>query len=77
MKASDEKDEYLIETKMPIFNGFENIVENGAFAHNEQMLRFPQYLQINSNLAFFLSIRYSFLSSDAFIGDESKIAYEV
>ena len=25
---------------------FENIIENGAFATNEQMLLFPKYLQI-------------------------------
>ena len=42
MKASDEKDEYLMETKIQILNGFENIVENGAFAHYEQMLHVPQ-----------------------------------
>jgi hypothetical protein len=35
MKASDEKDEYLMESKMPICNGFKNIVENGAFSKGE------------------------------------------
>ena len=27
---------------------FENVVENGAFAHYEQMLHFPQYLKLSS-----------------------------
>ena len=35
MKASDEKDEYIMVTKLQILNGFENIVENVAFAHYE------------------------------------------
>ena len=42
MKASDENDEYLMEKKMSILNGFENIVQYRALAHYEQMLRFPQ-----------------------------------
>jgi hypothetical protein len=42
MKASDENDEYLMETKLLILNGFENIVENGGFANYEQMLHFLQ-----------------------------------
>ena len=45
MKASDEYNEYLMETNIPILNGFENIVENVAFAHHEQMLHFPQCIQ--------------------------------
>ena len=28
-------------------NTFENIMENGAFAPKEQMLHFPEYLQIH------------------------------
>ena len=42
MKASDEKDKYLRARKFSIFDSFENIVENGAFARYEQMLHFPQ-----------------------------------
>jgi len=44
MKASDKKDKYLIAINMPVLNGFENIVENEAFAFNEQtnfLLNFP------------------------------------
>jgi hypothetical protein len=36
-EASDESNEYLMEREMPILNGLENIVENGAnapFPHN-------------------------------------------
>lgn len=45
MKASDENDEYLMETNMLILNGFENIVGDEAFAHFEQLLHFPQFYQ--------------------------------
>ena len=45
MKASDDNDEYLMITKLPIFNGFKNIVENGAFARNKEMLHFPHCFQ--------------------------------
>jgi len=31
--------------KKSIFNDFENIVENGIFAHSEQMLIFPPCFQ--------------------------------
>jgi len=31
-----------------MFNDFENIVENEAFAHNEQILHFPQSLKQSS-----------------------------
>ena len=34
---------------------FENIMENGAFAHLEQMLHFPEYFQKFSKLNFFLN----------------------
>ena len=50
----------------------ENIVGNGAFAHDEQMLHFPQYFQNHSKIGIFVSIRYSSFSSDDFIWDESK-----
>ena len=30
-----------------VLNTFENIMENGAFAPNEQMLHFPLYFQIH------------------------------
>jgi len=33
MKAFDEKNEYLMKMIKPIVNGYENILENGAFAH--------------------------------------------
>ena len=39
-KECDEKDEYLGKIKMPFLNCIENIVGNGAFARNEQMLHF-------------------------------------
>ena len=42
MKASDEKDEYLGERKMPILNRFENIVGKEAFAQYDH---FPQCFQ--------------------------------
>ena len=32
LEASDEKDDYLIETKKTVWSGFENIVVNRAFA---------------------------------------------
>ena len=44
-KASDEKEENLMERKMPELKCFEYIEENGAFAPNEQMLHFPQCFQ--------------------------------
>ncbi len=47
MNASDEKYEYLMETKMPIFNGFDFFLENGAFAYFKQTLKFPQYFQMS------------------------------
>ena len=34
-------------------NTFENIMENGAFASNEQMLRFPQYFQIHDKRRYY------------------------
>jgi len=40
MHVFDEKDNYPSVKKTFTMNGFENIVENGAFAHNEQMLHF-------------------------------------
>ena len=59
MKASAQKDECLMETKMPILNGFKNIVENGAFAHYEQMLHFPQCFQrsCTTEASIFVSMR--------------------
>ena len=45
MKASDEKEEYIMEMTMPNLNGLGNIVVNWAIAHYEQMLNFPQCFQ--------------------------------
>ena len=35
----------LLQKEKTFLNGFKNIVENGAFAHYEQMLHFPQCFQ--------------------------------
>jgi len=48
MEASFETEEYLMEMNMPSWNDFENIVQNGTFAHYEQMLLFPQCFQRSS-----------------------------
>ena len=45
MKASEESDEYWKEKNMLILNGIVKIVENGALAHYEHMLHFPQSFQ--------------------------------
>jgi len=45
---------------------FESIVEDGTFAHNEQMLHFPQYFHVN--IAF---SETCFLAKDAFIVNKS------
>jgi len=42
MKIFDEIEDFLEERKTAILKGFKNIVEVGAFAHDEQMLNFPQ-----------------------------------
>ena len=39
----------LVEYLSKALNTFENIMENGAFAPNEQMLHFPWYLQIHTS----------------------------
>ena len=51
---------------------FENIVENGAFAHEEQMLHFREYFKKHFNSDIFSSIRFSSFSSDAFLVDKAK-----
>ena len=35
---------YLDKRKVPVLNCIKHIVGNGAFARNEQMLHFPQYM---------------------------------
>ena len=40
-KESDDKKESVMERKMANLKGYENIVGNGAFAYNEQILHFP------------------------------------
>ena len=47
-KVYDENDDYLGERKTVILKGFENNVDNGAFAHYEQMLHFLQCFQKSS-----------------------------
>jgi len=47
MKLFDKKDEYLGKRKLSLFNCFENIVGNVAFAYCEQMFHFPQCFQQN------------------------------
>jgi len=41
MKVFKVQKVYLEERKGAITYGFDNIEENGAFAHHEQMLHFP------------------------------------
>ena len=50
LSTSKEYDEntctaYLDKRKVPVLNCIKNIVWNGAFARNEQMLNFPQYMK--------------------------------
>jgi len=44
MKVYGAYGDCLRERKTPILNGFNNIVETGAFAQVEQMLHFPHCL---------------------------------
>jgi len=44
MKVFDELEDYLLERKTPILNGFETIMKNGAFA------RFDSYNIFNNHL---------------------------
>ena len=47
---------------MPLkYHVFENIMENGAFAPNEQMLHFPLYFQKYSKLHLNFSLIFSML----------------